>query len=357
MTRASKKPKAPAEKGRDDLWQGSHPSAWSFWKDGVSSSLLSLFLTCREQFRLSVVDGWKSRTEPLYFGFGTCGHWLLERAYQVRTGKCPDKTWLKHRLREYEKAWTASAKQPTAKQMEQQDMIYGLHECLMPSYFKRWSGDWGGKYPRPTKVANPKKWLALEQRFTVPFEFPDGRVVPIRGTRDGMYECGSRGMWVFDSKFRSVIIEDDILDTFPFDLQQMLYLWAAWRETGKVPSGAVLNVTRRPGHRLGKQELVSDFYDRVAAEVADRNRWDHYFMRFQLEITKGELQEWEDRTLRPLLLDLRGWWEGTVPHYLNPLNLVTKYGRCEMFLPITKDVYSQCYRRSDGVMDYQENLA
>ena len=342
---------------RRGLWQEDKPSVWKFWQDGVSSSLIALFLQCREQFRLSVIEGWKSRTEPIYFGFGTCGHWILKQAYQ--RAKRPGPKWLARQLNVYHKLWLRDVRAPTTRQLEQQDKIYALMERLLPQYFKRWAGDWlTDKYPRSTKVANPKKWTALEQQFTILFDFNLGgqEVVPIRGTRDGVFTDKHRKLWVFDSKFRSVINEEDILDTLALDLQQMLYLWATWKELGICPEGCILNVVRRPGHRLGKKELLTDFYDRVGTDIADRNRWDHYFTRYQLEISEGELAAWEREQLRPVLWDIRLWWEGKTPHYMNPNALISKYGRCELFLPIIKGVFDQCFKRDRGIMDYQGSL-
>ena len=339
-------------KNTKELWQGKHRSSWSFWKDGVSSSLLSLFLSCREQFRLEVVEGWRSRTEPLFFGFGTCGHWILEKAY----GRLPipNEKWLNSILPDYHKQWEASVKMPTAKQYEQQTRIYRMMRALMPTYFKRWAGDWSRhRYSSTTGVANPVEWVALEKRFEVPYVFPDGETVPIRGTRDGIFKDKRGKLWIIDSKFRSIIKHDDIIETMEYDLQQMLYLWAATQELIQLPAGTILNVVRRPGQILGKNELEDDYYSRMREDIENPKRWDHYFMRFELAVVIQDIRRWQMLVLDPLMHDVRAWWEGSTSHYMNPNSLVSKYGRCPMFIPITKGNMGGCYRRTGGIMDYQ----
>ena len=303
------------------LFQGEHPSRWSFWDDGVSSSLLAKWLTCREQFRLEFVEGYRQMKDPIYISFGTLGHWILERAYSKP--KPPSGKWVSKMVGEYAKQWKKENKKPTQTQLENQTLARGLIKQILPIYFKRWAGDWPGKtYPKnPTGFKRPKKWLDVEVRFSIPFTFADGKTLPIRGTRDGVYEDSKGKLWVMDHKFLSVVLEGDIVETFPYNFQQMLYLWAFYREFEKMPRGSVLNVVRRPGHRQKKDESVADFCNRVGEDVANPSKYDHNFIRFSMEIFKKELIAWEVDQLTPILHDMRDWWEGKSQHYLNPLAL------------------------------------
>ncbi len=325
------------------LFRGTDKSVWKFYTEGVSSSLLSKFLTCREQARLHLVEGLRSRTEPLYLALGTSGHWMLHQFYEKK--KPPTNKRILKLLGSYKEAWLAEVPRPTNAMLEQQDTVYGLLKILLPAYCQRWSGDWklGKAYPFSTDTVCPSNWQALEGAFTTDWEYADGVKVPIRGQWDGVFLAGKRKRyWCFDSKFLSVISPDDIEETMAYNLQFMLYLWAMRKLTGQLPNGFLMNVCRRPTHRLGKYENKPDFFARVAKDIEARP--DHFFQRYELRINTEDLKTFEENVLSPLMDDVRGWWDGTVPHYLNPTALVSKYGRCEMFLPITQGNFAHTYR-------------
>jgi hypothetical protein len=142
-------------------------------------------------------------------------------------------------------------------------------------------------------------------------------------------------VYVFDTKCLSVVNEADIVATLPLDLQFMLYLWVTREELKKMPAGITMNIPRRPGQHWLVQDTLQSFLERVQKDVSNAKRYDHYFIRFDMDITKGELDWWKRNQLDPIMLDLRLWWDGVTPHYMNPKNLVTKYGRCGMFDAIT----------------------
>lgn len=340
-------------------FQGRHESVWNPWVEGLSSSTLGLWLKCREQFRLEMVEGWRNESVPLALAFGTCMHWCLERLYQANVVPADPKKWAKKRVSEFEALWKEERPGASQKQLETQERVYGLAEAVLPAYVQRWAGDFpGGEYPVQTKVAAPKKWAALETRFKVWWTFSDGKQMPIVGTRDGLFRDKRGKLRVFDTKCRSIINEEDTIDLLPTDLQQMLYLWSVWSEFGEVPAGTTMNIVRRPGHRQGTDESLKEFCARVAKEVSDPKRYDHYFMRFQMDITLGEIESWRDNVLGPILEDFRAWWEGRAPHYLNPEALVSKYGRCAMFGKIVFNNNVGLYRRKPGtVMKYQTDIA
>jgi len=332
-------------------------SRWDFWKEGISSSLLSSFLTCREQFRLSVVEGYRSNNVPLSLSFGTCMHWCLEQGYKLSSP--PGKAKCQKLISDFEKLWLSERPAASQRQLETQELTYGLADAMLPTYFERWTGDYGPKfkYPKVHNTSRIDKWVGLETRFSVPFRFDDVRETRIVGTRDAMFRTPKGSLRIFDSKCRSIINEEDTQDTLPFDLQQMLYLWATWKETGECPVGTTMNIVRRPGHRRGREEPLRKFLDRVRKEVETPSRWDHYFIRIEMDISKAEIIAWEKSVLRPLMEDVRGWWEGRSPHYINPNALVTKYGRCEMFNIIVYGNTNGFFRRDRGkVMSYQTDL-
>jgi hypothetical protein len=319
----------------DAMFRGEEKSVWRLYEHGVTSSLLSSYLLCREQTYLHYVKGYGAPISPIALEYGSCIHWVLEQAYG-NPKRLPTDDNIHVWLRCYEAKWRAENRRQTAAQAEMMEKVYGMASCVLPHYFKRWSGDFTGNYGKfKPGTKRPAKWLSLEQEFAVPYTYPDGKVVTIRGKRDGVFLDPRGKVYVFDTKCLSVVNEADIVATLPLDLQFMLYLWVTREELKKMPAGITMNIPRRPGQHWLVQDTLQSFLERVQKDVSNAKRYDHYFIRFDMDITKGELDWWKRNQLDPIMLDLRLWWDGVTPHYMNPKNLVTKYGRCGMFDAIT----------------------
>lgn len=313
---------------------------WNLYEDGISATGLELFLEDKEQFRLAQVKGWRSKNTKPSLAFGDFGHCVLEKAYG--SVSLPRDGDVQRWVAEVQKDKRKEMGRLTEFQSDALEKTAGLVEIVLQAYIKRWAGDWkGGTYPIKTIVATPAKWLSLEEWFEVPFDFGNGRPIKIVGKRDGVFETTRRTTWVQDHKFKSVIKEEDIALTLPYDTQQMLYLWVSWKQ-GLKPAGTVLNVIRRPGqHDTGN---LKQFLDKVRKDVNPK-RWDHYFLRFAMPVTKTEVEAWANRFLFPALSELRDWYEGKVWHYLRPGSLMNKYGRCDLFDLIVRDQERDYYRR------------
>jgi hypothetical protein len=312
-------------------------------------------LNSLEEARLKLVCGFRSRGEPIYFAFGTCIHWMLEKLY--KRGEVPTLKQIKRLLRKYGEAWSKDCPRPTMHQTQQQELVRGLASVVLPAYCQRWEGDFkGGKYPVKTAVAKPHAWVSLETRFRVPYTFPDGAQTWLNGTRDGLFLTRRGEPWGFDNKCLKIIKPEDITDTMPVDLQMMFYVLSLYLEGEFVPCGIVKNIIRRPGQIRNSSETLTAYLKRVAKDVQNPKKWDHYFQRYQLKISRWEVEEWRKKWLDPLMLDLRLWWEGSRPTYANPLTLLTKYGRSDVFDAI---VYgnTDALMKQKSVMDYQNKLA
>ena len=314
-----------------------------------------MFLNSLEEARLKLVYGFRSRGEPIYFAFGTCMHWMLEKLYEK--GTLPTMKQRKRLLVQYGKAWSKDCPRPTMYQTQQQELVRGLASVVLPAYCQRWAGDFkGGKYPVRTVTAQPHTWASLETRFRVPYTFPDGAQTWLNGTRDALFLTRKLDPWGFDNKCLKIIKPDDITDTMPVDLQMMFYVLAMYLEGEFVPCGIIKNIIRRPGQVRNSSETLKGYLGRVALDVQNRKKWDHYFQRYQLKISKAEVMTWRMQWLDPIMLDMRLWWEGKRPTYPNPLTLLTKYGRSDMFDAI---VYgnTDALMKQKSVMDYQSKLA
>lgn len=278
--------------------------------------------------------------------FGTCVHWLLEQVYR-RFPKAPSAADIKDLVKEYELLWKKLNPNPWSTQLKQQEKVYGFAEAVLPAYFVKWGGDFaGGKSVGVRHIIRPERWDELENQFAIPYKYPDGKTTVVRGKRDAGF-LARKARWLLETKTKSRIDEEGIQDTLPTDLQVMLYLWAMAEESGwkSVPAGVLYNIIRTPGQRILKNEPLHVFLQRVAKEVNNPKKFDHYFIRFELNVTKAELQDWKTNVLDPMMLDVRAWVEGTAPHYPNPDALITKYGRSDMFELVTKGSSTTVFRR------------
>ncbi len=233
---------------------------------------------------------------------------------------------------------------PLESQLTVQEECYMIADSLLRGYLQRYQGDWTGKYSFSNPTVKPDKWLGLEDQFKFDYRFEDGLVVPIRGMFDGVFTAKQGTTWLFETKFLSRVDEEGLEDLLPFNLQVMLYLTALYERSGDKPAGVLYNVVRRPGLRQKKNESLREFSDRILEDVVGRP--DHYFIRWDMTITQGELANWRRTFLDPVMREIRDWAEGTGRHYANPDALITKYGRSDFYELIVRNNPAVYYKRA-----------
>jgi len=304
---------------------------WDPYRDGISQSALSLFRSCKEQFRLAYVEGWASNNTSLPLEYGSCFHWILSEIYGLSHAPSPEER--DHFLDRYKELWNREHPIVSSKQTEMQELVYAVVEVVLDVYTRVFEGDWTGKYRGiDVTTVTPVKWVGLEKEFLVPIKFSANySAIPIKGIFDGVFEDKYGSIWLFETKTKSYIDEEFISDTLHLNLQTMLYLTALEKIYDKTPAGVLYNVCRRPGQRLLKEDTLTDYVGRVRKDVSNAKRYEHYFKRYEMRLTKGELADWKRKTLRPLLKEVAMWWDGKVPHYLNDDALSTKYGRADLY--------------------------
>lgn len=323
-----------------------NPIGWTWQKDGVSQSLIHAFINNRADCFLKYKQLWTPKAAPLYREFGSCMQWMLTECY--RYGACiPTKVYLDKLLLAYHKVWIGENPVATTKHRETQHFVEGMTAIVLCQYLEKWDGDFTGqKYSMGNPTVMPIKWLKLEGIFKVPFEVSSqiGNV-QMRGSFDGVFEDRKRNLWLLETKCLSMIDEEGIQDLLPQDLQVMFYLTAINLVFGKKPAGVLYNVVRRPGLRQKVKEDLSQFLKRIKGDVCDPKRQSHYFKRWEMSISWNEVEEWQQKFLIPVLKEIWLWDKGELATYLNPDQLITKYGRCDMFLPLTKGEFSQHFQR------------
>lgn len=304
------------------LWKG--PT-----EDGITFSLLSRFLVCRERFRLLAMEGIDvADTFNPKLEFGNMWHLCEEvHAAFLKKGQHTNVNvyWYKV-LKDY--ARDLCQKYPT--QQEQVDHWY--HVCLVqfPAYMEYWA-------KRKTDDGKILESLLQEQVFNVPYSLKSGRVVRLRGKWDrvDLVELeGVPSIWIQENKTKGSIKSEQITRQLRFDLQTMIYKialekydWTAAIKPFPV-AGVRYNVIRRDcpirRHKPSKSNPVGEtkehFYDRLKNDYfrAEPEEW---FMRWTCRISKQDTERFRQQCLDPVLEQLCDWWDwvaGSKSHGRSP---------------------------------------
>ena len=296
----------------DPLWKGP-------LQDGVTSSLLRRFLTCRERFRVHVIDGLEA-TSSFHApkDYGTMWH-SCEEAVSAETADTSSVSSL----------WESNLQ----KQVERLSNLYPFSReevahwgdicyALFPRYVNYWKV-YGQKVERTP--------LLQEGIFDVKYLLPSGRTVLLRGKWDAVDLIGPhlegsirwpRGVWVQENKTKSTISIQRIAQQLTFDLQTMFYLttWDLWRAEARrnpeialhykkwgVPDapalGVCYNVVRRPAHKTTESMIAK-------LELDCRNgRAGEWFSRWKVSVTQDDIESFCKQTLNPVLENLLDWWD------------------------------------------------
>lgn len=305
-----KTPKKQRPKG--PVWKGPE-------EDGVTQSMLSRFLVCRERFRLLVVEG--LRPVPQFNHSREYGQ--MWHACEEGFAK-PNSDWIPY-LEVY--AHDLSKQYPL--QQEQVQKWYDVCKVQFPIYVDYWA----------KQKAEKRTVLLSEQVFDVPYELPTGRVVRLRGKWDDVSLVGSKKSAVIElgeNKTKGQIDEQQMMRQLQFDLQTMIYLialqhfcsdlpgkWAEWTKkvVGKPTPlrGVRYNVVRRPlgggkgSIRLHKAtktkpaETMGHYYERLGQYIKDEP--ETYFMRWNVVVTPHDIERFKWEFLNPVLEQLYDWWE------------------------------------------------
>lgn len=319
------------------------PKLWDIERDGVTQSLLGMFLTCQEKTRLRVLEGLSSQRVSGPLAFGSLFHEGLDKIYgsakSLRDSKGKLVTQIDSNLHvmvkqaieslyKRDKARMASTLSDVAT-AQAFELNFGLAEIMLYEYFRRWDADLADL-----------KWVDLERTFNVPYklrmdygyrglESYEHFDIPVRGKFDGVFLDRKGKHWLFETKTKSLIDDSSIADKLGYELQVMLYLWAMRHTYDVKPAGVVYNLVRRPLLKQKQTEDLPQFLARVAEDV--RSRQDFYFIRYNASIAWEEVEAWLPE-LDGMIRQLYAWSQGDF-HYRNSQECNGRYGVCE-FLPL-----------------------
>jgi hypothetical protein len=261
-----------------------HPN-WDLYEHGISQSMLAKFVTCRERFRVYAVEGLSPTDRKEAMEFGTIFHKALEYAAQKMTT-----------------SQIISALLRWGKKSNLDVELCRIAAIVIPHYTKFWKKD---RY----------KYVSQEEVFEVPHRIRlNGKMVKLRGRWDEVYELKGN-LWLQENKTKSRIDEDKLLTTLPWDLQTMLYCYTLQLKTGRKVDGFLYNVIRKPGLKQHVKETDLAFLNRINDDIASQP--DHYFKRYEIELSPDDIKNFVHQTLDPLLDQVAVWWESI---RLNPFN-------------------------------------
>lgn len=308
-----------------DIGHGARSSKyWDLWRDGINQSGLALWLACRHQFWLQYVCGYNMDVYNQSIEFGNVFHWLIEQ-------------WLGGRLKDaaadlrkrYHPAWMKGWENLSSSAKAEQEINYCVAVALWPHYAKIYAAD------------KKRKWKSVEGQFSAIIK-PDKKQIKIYGTQDGAFQEGE-ALRLRDTKTSSRITEREIAETMGYNFQLLIYALAWFINAGKCPASIEHDVIRRTTSKPHKGESLQAFTRRISKEVAKKPAY--FFFRVRHPLKERELCRFRDFVLIPMLRDLERWACGAGEHYPNLNSLLTKYGPCRLFTPITTNNFAGVPRR------------
>jgi hypothetical protein len=311
---------------RSPLWAGPCDSGP---QGGITFSLLSRFISCRERFRIAVIEGLRPVDAFNHrIAFGSMWH-VCEEAHSSPDRGPECQLWEVELQRA---AQNLCRLYPMSQ--EQVDHWYNVIRVTFPLYVEYWA-------KHPDMIA--RRPLLSEQSFNVPHRLPSGRTVRLRGKWDSVDLVGEgKGTRVIlqENKTKGDVREAQLRRQLRFDLQLGIYLVAlrytqmdSYEPWGRLAIGGVrYNVVRRPlsggkgsivRHKPTKSnpdgESKEDFFlrlrDIIAASPQD------YFMRWDVGITPSDILKFRRECLDPILEQLCDWWEWVSGCYSKRLNV------------------------------------
>jgi hypothetical protein len=249
--------------------------------------------------------------------YGSIVHAALDMAYSdIRAGKLrtiPTEEQVKTYLKKVEKLWETENPKADVKALEQKETSLMLAEITLPPYFEFWRKD-----------LKEMQWQALEEEFKIPYASTHGNTF-LKGKIDGVFTTKGEKLWLLETKTKSIIREDLMIDTLPIDHQNLFYLSATWEKGGKVPSGCLYNVIRRIGLEQKKTETLGQYKERCKEDIAKRPEF--YFLRLEISVGKDEMLDYR-KQLMEQVNEFLMWWKGELGTYRNTSQCETKYGAC-----------------------------
>lgn len=294
---------------------------------GISATLLGRYKSCRQRALLDLL-GWTPRLVSVGGIFGLVVHDALRHVYDyVRLGKLTshDQITKKSYIAVIDHAfdvWRGENPRASAETVQKLEHVRFLVETVLPLYFRYHARDFQDMI-----------WGPPEEPFVLPFTITTARYGPIqtflKGRVDGTFGSAKSkkpGLYLLETKTKSRIDAESLVDMLPHDLQVKIY-FCAMMLAGQTPTGLLYNVIRRPGLKQGAKESFADYTKRVIKDIEKQP--DYYFLRFRIDSVSKKDLDLAKTEVTAIVTDFIRWWAGDVDHYRNSDHCENKYGRCE----------------------------
>lgn len=339
-------PKLKAEKQSGPVWSGPMSSESN---GGVTFSLISKFLCCRERFRIHTIEGIRPAehfNHRIEYGnmWHVCEESLALHGNPITNNKLAASPWEKSLA-----TYVVSLLHRYPMEQEQVSKWFNVCRVQFPIYINYW------KKHADVKERTP---LMQEQVFDVPYKLPSGRVVRLRGKFDSVDLIGkgkTAGIYLQENKSKGDIDENQIKRQLSYDLQTMMYLVVLSELTdnpGKFNGttdeamgkrilsilksynsgtikGVRYNVIRRPlsggrgtivQHKPTKSnpkgESEADYYKRLGVIISENPS--EFFARWKVEVSQNDILKFRGECLDPILEQLCDWYEFMESHREHP---------------------------------------
>lgn len=295
------------------LWKGP-------FEDGITFSLLSRFLVCRERFRIYITEGIKPIPSFNHrIEYGNMWH-ICEEAYAKKDN-------YKEKLRDY--CNTLISKYP----LERAQIENWYNICLIQ--FKVYTKHYLNKIEFELKQDKLNS-IYEEKVFNNYYTLPSGRVVRLRGKFDKLLsnvdidniKPGPKNKIILqENKTKGEINLVEIIKQLSFDLQTMIYFISIDGFLNQedinpkifVKKDLLYNIIKRPlsggkgtirRHKATKskqEEKEEDFYSRL--EDIIKESYKDYFIRLKVSITCADVDYFKLKCLNPILEQLYDFWQ------------------------------------------------
>jgi len=283
----------PQSKARPDLAGQPYST-----EEGASQSMLYDWIDCRMRSKLNLL-GYRRTASTAALDYGSLWHAVLEhvgigaQAGQVRTPAdtiaIKDKIVLRER------------KRMSATNADHTEMVIAKLEALWPVYAEVYAKDW-----------STDLWVELEGLFDIPWHG-----LRLRGKRDGIRKQKPRGLRLFETKTKSQVDQNEIMEALGFDFQSLFYITAVDAElsargmAGQM-KGVLYNVIKNPSHKLGtKDSPTLAAYVKTVRKACEKQP-EKYFCRFEASYTRTAIEEFQTE-LYNIVKDFTQWHADGMP--------------------------------------------
>lgn len=315
---------------------------YNYETDGITQSLLQTWMSCRMKAKLSL-EGWTSTRNSYALTYGTIVHAVLEQVYNgIRLKEItviPSEKTIKSYTKRVELQYRKENKiiNTETESMLQECLL--IAEITLPEYFKFW---WKTDYYKIN-------WRNLEQEFKIPYTTKKGDKTFIRGKKDGV--TGVKYVKLFETKTKSMVNLDDLIDTLWYEFQVKIYNWAIKKTYKQLPSGVNYNIIRKTSLTKRVNEPLVIFGKRVREDI--KKRPDFYFMRLDISIAPKDMENF-DEELDNIVQEFIDWRKGKLKTYQNTSACVDKYGRCPFLNICSRGDYSGHYKRKSVYRELED---